>query len=125
LRIRIAVVSLWAEDVTAASHFYQEVIGLPLQTHPARDHPHFVLGDSTLTIKQGRPVLPQNPEPRFPVVAFSVPDLDEALARLRSHGVELPWGVETNTSGRWVMFRDPAGNLIELVEFLVKTGDGL
>jgi predicted enzyme related to lactoylglutathione lyase len=121
--IRIAIVSLQAEDVPAVVHFYQDVVGLPLQTHFTGDHPHFNLGDTTLTIIRGRPDLP--PEPRFPVVAFSIPDLDDALIRLRSHGIELPWGVETNATGRWVMFHDPAGNLIEMVEFTSKTGDGL
>jgi hypothetical protein len=51
------------------------------------------------------------------VVAFSIPDLDKAVERLRLHSVDLPWGVETNATGRWVMFHDPAGNLVELVEF--------
>ena len=115
--IRIAVVSLWAEDVPAAVHFYQDVVGLPFQVHSGGDSPHFDLGGTALTIIRGRPALPPDPEPRFPVVAFSVPDLEAAVVRLFSHGVDLPWGVVTNATGRWVMFHDPAGNLIELVEF--------
>ena len=115
--IRIAVVSLCAEDVPAAAHFYRDVLGLPLQSHFDGDCPHFDLGGTILTIIRGRPALPPDPEPRFPVVAFSVPDLEAAVVRLRSHGVDLPWGVETNATGRWGMFHDPAGNLIELVEF--------
>ena len=39
------------------------------------------------------------------------------MKKLRTHGVDLPWGVESNASSRWVMFRDPEGNLIEMVEF--------
>jgi len=31
--------------------------------------------------------------------------------------VDPPWGVEINTAGRWVMFHDRAGNLVEKVEF--------
>ena len=56
--------------------------------------------------------------PRFPAVAFSVPDLGTAMETLRANGVDLPWGVETNATTRWVMFRDPAGNLLELFEFI-------
>ena len=115
--IRIAVISLRAEDVPSSAHFYQEAVGLPLRADSTRDHPHFDLGGIILTIVHGRPGLPRDPEPRFPQVAFSVPDLDAAVERLRSRHVDLPWGVESNASGRWVMFRDPAGNLIELVEF--------
>lgn len=118
MEIRIAVVSLWAEDVPATTHFYQDVVGLPLLAHQPGDRPHFDLGGMYLTILHGRPALPGNLESRFPVVAFSAQDLDGALNKLRSHGVVLPWGVETNATDRWVMFLDPAGNLIELVEAL-------
>ena len=117
LNIQIAVISLRAEDVSAAIHFYRDVIGLPLQHHSGADRPHFDLGGAALTIIRGRPALPSDAEPRYPVVAFSVPDLDQAVERLTVHGVALPWGVETNASGKWAMFHDPAGNLIELVEF--------
>jgi predicted enzyme related to lactoylglutathione lyase len=79
------------------------------------DRPHFKLDGCYLTIQHGQPAFPPA-EPRFPVLAFSIPDLDQAIEKLRNHGVDLPWGEETNENGRWVMFRDPAGNLVELVE---------
>jgi catechol 2,3-dioxygenase-like lactoylglutathione lyase family enzyme len=50
------------------------------------------------------------------VVTFSVPQLDKAVDTLRLYGVDLPWGVEKNAASRQVMFHDPAGNLVELVE---------
>jgi Lactoylglutathione lyase and related lyases len=117
MSLRIAVVSLWAEDAPAAAYFYRDVLGLNLLPHHPGDRVHFDLEGCILTIIPGHPALPPDPEPRFPVIAFSVPDLEEALEPLRLHGVELPWGVESNTSGRWVMFRDPAGNLLELVQY--------
>ena len=40
-----------------------------------------------------------------------------AVVSLRRHGVDLPRGLESNPAGRWVIFHDPAGNLIELVEW--------
>jgi len=59
---------------------------------------------------------------RWPMFALSVPDLDLAVEALRDAGVELPWGIEEcgspEPSSRYVMFRDPAGNLIEVVEWL-------
>ena len=117
MEIRIAVVSLWAQDVPTTAHFYRAVVGLTLQAHCAGDGPHFNLGGTILTILKGCPGLPPDAEARFPVMAFSIPDLEAAVEKLRLHGVDLPWGVESNASGRWVMFRDPAGNLIEFVEF--------
>lgn len=118
----IAVVSLWAKDVAAAAHFYQDVIGLQLLPHLSQHdphrRPHFDLSGTYLIILKGKPVPAQDAEPsRFPLMALAVDDLDPAIERLQAHGVELPWGVEENADARWVLFRDPAGNLVELVQF--------
>jgi catechol 2,3-dioxygenase-like lactoylglutathione lyase family enzyme len=118
VNIRIAVVSLWAEDVPAAVHFYRDVIGLPLPAPFAENHPYFDLGGTYLTIVHGCPARSLDLEPRFPVVALAVPDLDAAVEKLRTFEVNLPWGIETNATERWVMFYDPAGNLLELVEIM-------
>ena len=117
---RIAVVSLWAEDVPTAAHFYRDVIGLRLLSHHSHHdgRPHFDLGGTYLAILKGKPVPAQNAEPsHFPLIAFAVDDLDSAIERLRAHRVELPKDVAESADSRWVMFRDPAGNLIELVQF--------
>lgn len=117
METKLAIVSLWAEDVSATVHFYRDVIGLHLLPHH-HDIPHFDLGGTYLTILKGRPMPPENPVPeRFPVIAFAVKDVDEAIKRLRDHGVALPWGIEGDETSPWVMFKDPAGNLIELVQF--------
>ncbi len=113
---RIAVVGLWAEDIPACVHFYRHVIGLPLLHHHG-ERPHFDLNGCYLTILNGRPIAAQNPEPaRFPLFAIAVADLDGAIERLRMHSIALPWGIEANAQSRWVMFYDPAGNLVELVQ---------
>ena len=117
MSVQIAAISLWAEDVPATAHFYRDVIGLPLLPHHG-SRPHFDLGGSYLVILQGRPVPAQDPvPPRFPVLAFAVDSLETAVERVKSHRVELPWGIEQDANSRWVMFHDPAGNLIELVQF--------
>ena len=117
MSVQIAVVSLWAEDVPTAVHFYRDVIGLRLLPHHG-GQPHFDLGGIYLVILKGRPIPAQNPmPPRFPLIAFAVKDLDAAVDQLRAHHVELPWGVEEDANSRWAMFHDPAGNLIELVQF--------
>lgn len=108
----VAVVSLWAEDVPALAHFYRDVIGLELLPHHG-ERPHFDVNGMYLTIVKGAPC---SAPTRFPFVALAVDDLDEAVARLCAHHIELPWGIESNAGSRWVMFHDPAGNLIELVQ---------
>ena len=119
MEIHCAVIALWAEDVPTTARFYRDAVGLVLLSHHPSERPHFDLGGTYLTIVRGRPALPPDPEPRFPIVTFSVPELEVAIQRLHLHGVDLPWGMESNSAGRWVMFRDPAGNLVELVEWNV------
>lgn len=115
---RLAVISLWAADVPQAAHFYRDVIGLRLIPHHAGGRPHFDLGGAYLTLLAGRPRPAEAAQPEnFPVVAFAVDDLEAARARLDAHGVAQPWGVEAEAGARWVKFYDPAGNLIELVQF--------
>jgi catechol 2,3-dioxygenase-like lactoylglutathione lyase family enzyme len=115
---RLNVVAIWAEDVPTATHFYRDVIGLRLLPHHG-SYPHFDLDGTYLAILKGTPHPPENPEPeRFPIMAFAVDDLDSAIQRLDSHQIEIPWGIEGSEETRWVMFYDPAGNLIELVQFL-------
>jgi catechol 2,3-dioxygenase-like lactoylglutathione lyase family enzyme len=117
MNVHLAVVSLWAEDVPATAHFYRHVIGLRLLPHHG-SRPHFDAGGLYLTILQGRPSPAEDAVPaRFPLIAFAVEDLDRAVEHLRAHRVELPWAIEEDADSRWVMFHDPAGNLIELAEF--------
>ncbi len=115
---KLAVVALWAEDVITTVHFYRDVLGLSLLPHNHIGWPHFDLGGTYLTILQGHPVAAQQAQPeRFPLIALAVDNLAAAVERLHHHGVETPWGIEQGAGSRWVMFHDPAGNLIELVEF--------
>jgi glyoxylase I family protein len=112
---RVMVTTVWAQDVPAAAHFYRDVLGLqPVHHHGAR--PSFELEGSYLVILQGRPRPAEDAHPeRFPLFALTVDDLDQAVEHLQAHGVSLPWGVEGHQN-RYVMFHDPGGNLIELVQ---------
>ena len=114
----VAVFSLWAEDVPAAVHFYRDVVGLDQLPHHGH-RPTFDLGNgSYLIIVKGQPVPARNSEsPHFPLIAFAVEELDRAVEHLEAHGVELPWGIQTGQDTRWVVFADPAGNLIEFAQF--------
>jgi catechol 2,3-dioxygenase-like lactoylglutathione lyase family enzyme len=115
---RLAVVSLWAEDVPATVHFYRHIIGLPLLPHHAHP-PAFELGPGEyLAIVEGQPAFAREPGgSRFPVLAFAVRDLDEAVEHLLRHDIEPVQGTETGPPERWIRIYDPAGNLIELAQF--------
>ena len=116
MRPKLAVVSLWAEDVAATAHFYRDVIGLRLIDQHA-DRPHFDLGGAYLAIRKSRSTPQRDPDfDRFPVVAFAVDDLKAAIERLGAYHIDLPRGIEQDAGSRWIMFDDPAGNLIELAQ---------
>ena len=117
MNARFAIVSLWAEDVPTTAHFYHDVLGLHFLPHHGAQ-PAFDLDGAYLTILKGKPRPAQDAAPaHFPLFALAVDDLDAALALLHAHRVDLPWGIERGAQSRWVKFHDPAGNLIELVEF--------
>lgn len=68
----------------------------------------------------------QNPQPRNSDIggyhiAFYVDDLDEAVAYLRSHGVEVMGDPTASRQGaegqRWIYFRSPWGLQFELVSY--------
>ena len=120
MKLKLAVVTLWGEDIQRMSDFYQNVLGLPLAMVD-RGRPHFDFGGGYLTILPGQPHRLQDlDQPRFPVVAFAVADLHEVIFQLQSHQVEMPWGIEEDSDLRWVMFYDPGGNLIEVAMIGIK-----
>lgn len=115
---QISVASLWVEDVPTTVSFYSEVIGLRVCLCQARhmDPPHFDVGGAYLAILKGKSVLAQNAE-AFPRIALAVEDLDSAIENLKAHHVDLVKDVEEDLDSRWVFFRDPGGNLIEIVHW--------
>jgi catechol 2,3-dioxygenase-like lactoylglutathione lyase family enzyme len=66
MKIQLAVVSLWAEDVPANANFYREVVGLKLIPQHAGGRPHFDLGGCYLTIVRGRPAPIHPPADKCP-----------------------------------------------------------
>lgn len=118
LKDKLAVVSLWAPDVAEAAHFYQDVLGLKLLSQAHNQRPHFQLGETLLVILEGEPQKAKEAKPeRFPVIAFETEDIQASVRALNEHQVALPWDVEEDADSKWVMFHDPAGNLIEIAEF--------
>src|SRR5829696_7836112 len=104
MKLKLAVVTLWGEEVTQMLDFYQKVLRLPLLTVD-RGRPHFDLGGAYLVILPGQPhKIQYSIDARFPVLAFAVNDLHDVVHQLNTHSVEMPWGIEEDSDSRWVMF---------------------
>jgi catechol 2,3-dioxygenase-like lactoylglutathione lyase family enzyme len=58
MKLKLAVVRLWAEDVHRTADFYRDVLGLPLLIMD-RGRPHFDLGGAYLVILPGQPDKPE------------------------------------------------------------------
>jgi catechol 2,3-dioxygenase-like lactoylglutathione lyase family enzyme len=117
LSAKFSVIALWAENVPACAQFYRDGLGLTLLPHHG-ERPHFDVDGVYLTILKGVPTPAQNAEPaRFPLFALYVDDLNAMVSRLEKLQVDMPCGIESDAASRWIMFHDPGGNLIELVQF--------
>lgn len=113
---RLAIVSIFVENVPETVHFYRDVLGLKLLEHHAH-RPAFKLGDMTLVVAEGKPGSDKDEIHRFPVLTFSVPDIQSAYEYLIAHDVETIGRIKQVADTRWVYFEDPTGNLLELAEF--------
>jgi methylmalonyl-CoA/ethylmalonyl-CoA epimerase len=74
-------------------------------------------------VDNAAPLPPERRDPRADIathgnkhVAFAVDDLDMALAMLRAHGGDIAFVGDHHAPQKIAFIRDPAGNLIELVE---------
>lgn len=113
---KIAVATLWVDHFENAISFYRDILGLELMTRPG-EVPHFRIGDGILVLIKGKFCPPVDAfPPEFAQLSFEVDDLDKIAAHLQSSGVELVRNIDERRDSRWVKLRDPAGNLIELVE---------
>lgn len=117
---RLLTIVVLAEDVEKTAGFYRDVVGLRQlpPAHDAHKHkknpPRFGLKNVILIILEGKAELTGDIDRTIPQFAISIPDFDAAVQRLKDHGTELPWGIEGDESFQWIIFYDPAGNLVEL-----------
>jgi catechol 2,3-dioxygenase-like lactoylglutathione lyase family enzyme len=120
---QVAVLTVWADadEFEQTVSFYKDTLGL--RSVGSGPKQHILDTDGTfLVIMEGQLDPPQNTSKRWPMFALTVPNLNKSMESLKDSEIELPWGVEEfgtlRPSSRYVMFYDPAGNLIELVEWL-------
>lgn len=115
----LRVSSIWSEDLNNLLPFYRDVIGLPV----GMETPGFVvMGDPNapaLALGTHSEVHGPNPDPARHMSAFETDDIDAEFARLRDQGVEfIEEPTEPGPAGvRVATFKDPEGNLLQLLQF--------
>lgn len=119
---RIGAITLFVDDLAAASRFYQDTFGLPVK-FADEDSAVFDFGNSLVnllkTTAAAELIEPATVAPREAgsrlQLTIDVDDVDATCAELGRRGVTLlngpmdrPWGVRTAS------FRDPGGHIWEI-----------
>lgn len=123
----IAIVQINVTDLQEARRFYGEVLGLPTREPFGADGPfELALGDgpTVLVYQVARSVPVDYGEETGVTLVIRTDDVDGTAARWRASGVELvpvPWspddsGIAPCPYGRFIAFRDPFGNVHELLQ---------
>ena len=114
----IAAIRIFVPDVGAVRHFYRDALGLE-EAHADAGVLVFRTGSADLIVEAADP---EDAEEgpligRFAGVSFAVPDARVAHAALTAKGVPFEGGPEEQAwGGVLAHFRDPAGNVLTLVE---------
>ncbi len=119
---KVVETCLYVEDLGRAEAFYRDVLGLEvIATEPDR-HLFFRVGDGVFLLFRAEATLQEGDLPphgaRGPGhAAFGIPaeDLAGWKGRLEARGVPIEGEATWPRGGRSFYFRDPDGNLLELV----------
>lgn len=113
----------YVDDLDRAEHFYRDVLGLPVAGKEVGRHVFFRVGDRAVLLL----FLPESTlkGDRFPPhgargpghFALGIPaeSVDSWRTRLDNFGVTIEQEEAWPAGGHSLYFRDPAGNLVELV----------
>ena len=118
--------ALYADDLSRAARFYEDVLELPVLTADSRFRAYDVGGKSVLLMFQrgatletvhmpGGTIPPHDGHgPVHVAFAIAVDALKDWEARLARHGIAIEGRTKWKRGGESVYFRDPDGHLLEL-----------
>ncbi|MGH2640957.1 MAG: VOC family protein [Actinomycetota bacterium] len=104
----------WTRDMDRAVAFYETTLGLPVSRRAGNEWAEFQAGGIRLALHGTE----EASMPPSGTVVFRVEDLDEARWALQQRGVVFDEH-ESEVPGvaRFTTFRDPDGNLLQLIEY--------
>jgi predicted enzyme related to lactoylglutathione lyase len=106
---RIGIVEFPADDPERARRFWSEVLGIVFEERTADEGRGWQTrtGDPELGLHERGP----GPGDRFSLPYLSVPELSDALERVRANG-----GETIHPGARWAVCRDPEGSPFGLIQ---------
>jgi catechol 2,3-dioxygenase-like lactoylglutathione lyase family enzyme len=124
MRIQAVIeTAIYVEDLDAAEDFYGRILGLRVIAKEAGRHVFFQVGDSSVLLAfmpeatlKGE-VLPSHGArgPGHFALGIERQALDDWRQHLKAQGILIEKEVEWPSGSKSLYFRDPAGNLVELV----------
>jgi glyoxylase I family protein len=115
-------VAIAARDPAALADWYCQVLGFRAVSDNGRERPTRVLagrdGGMIEMMSDDETPRPERElfDPGISHLAIRVSNLDAALTSLREHGVEVAEPVAAAGGGSVANFRDPEGNVVQVVE---------
>lgn len=115
---KVCVISIYAHDLDKAADFYSSVLGLKVK----HKMPYVVVldhdGTDLVLCQAEKPVTSSYPAGSGVVLGFPTRSLAESIKTMKSKGVALVHDAPQDfPEGQFVAFRDPSGNVHELLEF--------
>ncbi len=115
---KVCAISIYAHDLDKAADFYSTHLGLKVKAKM----PYIVVldhqGVDLVLCQAEKPVQSAYPAGSGVVLGFPTQSLAESMKRLKAAGVSIVHEAPQEfPEGHYVAFRDPSGNVHELLEF--------
>ncbi len=106
----------WTSDMDRGVGFYRDVLGLPLLRRDGDSWAEFDGGAIRFALHG---VVDGHTPPPGGTAVFEVEDLDAARRALEAKGVAIDEaGGEVSGYARFASFKDPDGNIVQIIEYL-------
>ncbi len=114
--MNLSQITVNVNDMDTAVDFYEGKLGFQVLTRAHTPHV-VVLQTSACPLVLRRVEMNQPNDATHVVIAFDTDAIDDEFARLKSAGVELLQDEPSPfPAGRMLSFRDPSGNVFEMIE---------
>lgn len=117
--LSLTTLTIIVPDLASAQKFYCDLLGFTVSAHYGPDLVELAHPGVTLMLSRGETAA----RPAYPLTTqvcpgFAVADVDAEHARLKAAGADLVFDApQPFPVGRFLAVRDPAGNVLELLQF--------
>ncbi len=115
----VSALTILVPDLGTARKFYCDLLGFKVEAHYGPDLVKLAHdGCAVLLSRCERASRPDYPLAAQVAVGLTTGDVDAELQRLRRAGADLVFDAPQDfPAGRFIAVRDPAGNVVELLQF--------